>query len=240
MSIPSASHSSTRATCRESPKSACSRARAAHTTHRWFGVWIPPTVRAAPAARAKRSRLATASAGTSGRAVRITDSTAQTGSSTKAVSGGEWKFVDGRSIVPSACWKARRERAARVSRSPASGALRKREPGEARAETSAWTRPAAPPAAWMPCSSRSAPRHGCDGCVSCRSRSAGMRASLARTRRAKRSGCSSSALFATPPLVPIAAPAAPAPASSRKRRRHMAHLVGEILRLPAPAPGARE
>ncbi len=159
-SIPSASHSSTRATERGSGKSAFRRARAAHTTQRWFGVWIPPTTRASPAARAKRSRRPTVSAASGGPSFRMTESEAQTGSRTKAVSGGEWKFVVGRSIVPSACWKATRARAARASRSATSGEPQKRDAGAASAATSAATRPAVPPATYRPCSSRRAPRRG--------------------------------------------------------------------------------
>ena len=136
---------------------------AVRTRPRWFGVWIPPTTSASPAARANRSRSATAWGGTSGRVRRTTDNDAQTGSSTKAVSGGEWKFVVGRSIVPSECWRARSAREARLNRSAISGERWYRDPDAASPDTSACARPAVPPGEWIPCSSRSAPRHGCEG-----------------------------------------------------------------------------
>ena len=231
ISIPSASHASIRETYRVSGNSACSRARAAQTTQRWFGVWMPPTTSASPAARAKRSRSATARGGTSGRARRTTASDAQTGSSTKAVSGGEWKFVVGRSIVPSECWRARSARDARLSRSPISGEPRYRDPGAASPDTSACARPAVPPPEGMPCSSRSAPRHGCEDAVSCRSSSAGMRESLARTSRSKTSPESLPEARASRVLAPIVAAATPAPATCRNRRLDTRHLVGQSYAL---------
>ena len=111
---------------------------------------------------------------------RTTDSAVHTGSRTKAVSGGEWKFVVARSIVPSACWRPRSARPASAIRCPSSGEPANRLSGAARAETSVATRPAVPPAEGMPCSSRTTP----DGAASCRSSSAGIRPSVARTRRA--------------------------------------------------------
>ena len=223
MSIPSASHSSTRATARESRKSPWRRARAAQTTQRWFGVWIPPTIRASPAFRANRSRSETAWAGTAGGVRRITESDTHTGSSAKAVSGGEWKLVVCRSTVPSACWSERSARAARASRAPISGDPWNRDPGDARAATKAGTRPAVPPAEWMPCSSRTAPSQGCAASVSCRARSAGIRASFASTSLARTEDPEGPAGSAPDrgPLPASPAPPAPAPITPRKRRRLM-------------------
>ena len=80
-------------------------------------------------------------------------------------------------------------------------------------------RPAVPPAERTPCASRSAPGQGREGSVTCRSRSAGTRASFARTSRSKRSP--GSVQGSTDPFA-----ASPAPATCRKRRRLMEHLAG--------------